>query len=68
MDHRGRGSTAHLFLRETNAAEGALGAPPFLYADAMRYVGHTGDRPMRVTWHLDHPLPADVYPTAAVAV
>jgi len=67
VHHRERGSTVHLFLRETNVSDGALGAPPFLYAGTMRYVSHTGDRPMRITWHLDHPLPADVYQTAAVA-
>ncbi len=64
VHHRERGSTVHLFLRETNVSDGA---PPFLYAGTMRYVSHTGDRPMRITWHLDHPLPADVYQTAAVA-
>ena len=68
VHHRERGSTVHLFLRGTNVSDGALGAPPLLYAGTMRYASHTGDRPMRITWHLDHPLPADVYPTAAVAV
>ncbi len=67
VHHRERGSTVHLFLRETNVADGALGAPPFLYAGTMRYVTHSGDRPMRITWNLEHPLPADVYQTAAVA-
>ncbi len=67
VHHRERGSTVHLFLRETKTADGDLGAPPYLYAGTMTYVAHTGDRPMRITWHLDHPLPADVFHAAAVA-
>lgn len=67
IHHREEHSTVHLFLRETKTADGDLGAPPYLYAGTMTYVGHTGDRPMRITWHLDHPLPADVFHSAAVA-
>ncbi|MFG1762915.1 DUF3427 domain-containing protein [Micromonospora parva] len=58
------GSTVHLFVRETRIADRDLGAPPYLYAGTMRYDSHTGDRPMRVLWHLNHALPADVYATA----
>ncbi|MBQ1030041.1 DUF3427 domain-containing protein [Micromonospora sp. C97] len=58
------GSTVHLFVRETRIADRDLGAPPYLYAGTMTYDSHTGDRPMRVLWHLDHALPADVYATA----
>ncbi|MCG5434934.1 DUF3427 domain-containing protein [Micromonospora foliorum] len=58
------GSTVHLFVRETRIADRDLGAPPYLYAGTMTYESHTGDRPMRVLWHLHHALPADVYATA----
>ena len=30
------------------------------------YVSHTGDRPMRIIWKLDHELPADVFHAARV--
>lgn len=66
VHHEERGSSVHLFLRESRAVDGNLGAPAFLYAGTMRYLSHTGDRPMRITWRLDHPLPADVFATASV--
>ena len=44
-----------------------LGAPPYLYAGQAAYVSHTGERPMRVIWKLEHELPADVFAAARVA-
>jgi hypothetical protein len=32
------------------------------------YVSHQGERPMAITWHLDHPLPGDLYAQFAAAV
>lgn len=66
IHHAERGSTVHLFIRETKERDGALGAPPYLYAGTMRYQRHAGDRPMRIQWLLDHPLPADIYHSARV--
>ncbi len=68
VNHVARGSTVHLFLRETKEADGSLGAPPYLYAGPMTYVNHTGDRPMRILWKLAHDLPADVFHGARLAV
>jgi superfamily II DNA or RNA helicase/HKD family nuclease len=67
VHHRDRGSSVHLFFRETKDADGDLGAPPYLYAGPASYVSHTGDRPMRIIWTLDHALPADVFHSARVA-
>ncbi|MCC6433944.1 MAG: DUF3427 domain-containing protein [Acidimicrobiales bacterium] len=67
VHHRDRGSSVHLFFRETKEADGDLGAPPYLYAGPATYVRHTGDRPMRIIWKLDHELPADVFHAARVA-
>jgi hypothetical protein len=61
------GTSVHLFVRETKAADGTLGTPPYLYAGPMTYVSHTGNRPMRILWHLHHPLPADIFRAARVA-
>ncbi|MFC6880297.1 MULTISPECIES: DUF3427 domain-containing protein [Actinomadura] len=61
IHHVERGSTVHLFIRETKA-----GAPPYLYAGPMTYVRHEGERPMRIEWDLAHPLPADVFHYAKV--
>ena len=68
INHRELGSSVHLFLRESKAADGDLGAPPYLYAGPMSYVRHTGDRPMRILWNLEHELPADVFHAARIAV
>ncbi|GAA3200516.1 DUF3427 domain-containing protein [Actinocorallia longicatena] len=61
INHANRGSTVHLFLRETKA-----GAPPFLYAGPMTYRSHEGEQPMRILWDLHHPLPGDVFHYAKV--
>ncbi|SCL28611.1 ATP-dependent helicase IRC3 [Micromonospora nigra] len=64
IHHAARGSTVHLFVRESRVPDRDLGAPAYLYAGPMTYREHTGDRPMRIIWQLTHPLPADVYSTA----
>ncbi|MEV5763602.1 DUF3427 domain-containing protein [Micromonospora sp. NPDC052213] len=64
IHHASRGSTVHLFVRETRIADRDLGAPAYLYAGPMTYREHTGDRPMRIIWRLHHPLPADMYAAA----
>ena len=46
---------------------GTSAPPPYLYAGPVTYVSHTGDRPMRIIWQLDHDLPADVFHAARVA-
>ncbi|MEU7907896.1 DUF3427 domain-containing protein [Actinoplanes sp. NPDC049118] len=60
------GSSVHLFVRDVKDADGDLGVPPYLYAGPMTYVSHTGDRPMRIQWQLEHALPADVFHAARV--
>jgi superfamily II DNA or RNA helicase len=67
INHREMGSSVHLFVRETKTADGTLGTPPYLYAGPMSYVSHTGERPMRILWRLEHALPADVFHAAKVA-
>ncbi len=67
IHHVDTGSTVHLFLRESRERDGDLGVPAYLYAGTMTYASHTGDRPMRIIWRLDRPLPADIYRSARVA-
>ncbi|NEK87936.1 DUF3427 domain-containing protein [Blastococcus saxobsidens] len=64
VNHRAQGSTVHLFLRATKATE-AGGTPPFMYAGPMTYQSHTGERPMRILWELEHELPPSVLELAA---
>ncbi|WP_369134653.1 DUF3427 domain-containing protein [Modestobacter sp. I12A-02662] len=67
VHHRDMGTSVHLFVRESKTADGTLGTPPYLYAGPMTYVSHSGERPMRILWHLDHALPGDVFHAAKVA-
>jgi hypothetical protein len=67
IHHRDRGSSVHLFFRESKEADGDLGAPAYFYAGPATYVSHTGERPMRIIWKLDYELPADVFRDARVA-
>ena len=67
INHRAMGSSVHLFVRETKTADGTLGTPPYMYAGPMTYLSHIGERPMRILWELQHPLPADVFHAAKVA-
>ncbi len=67
IHHVERGSSVHLFFRETKEADGQLGAPPYLYAGPATYVKHDGDRPMRILWRLEHELPADIFHAARIA-
>jgi len=67
VNHAAQGSTVHLFLRETKVPDRDLGVPAYLYAGQMRYLRHTGDRPMQIVWELALPLPADVFHAAQVA-
>ena len=39
----------------------------YIYAGPAAYVSHTGDRPMRILWELQHALPGDVFHAARVA-
>lgn len=61
IHHAERGSTVHLFLRETKG-------DAYTYAGPMTYQEHEGERPMRIRWRLSHPLPPDVFHYAKVNV
>src|SRR5699024_1410362 len=67
IHHRDRGSTIHLFIRESKDEDGRLGAPPYLYAGTADYVSHAGERPMRILWRLHRPLPAETFRIARAA-
>ena len=44
----------HLFVRTTPTA-------PFAYLGPVRHESHTGDRPIAITWRLEHPLPGFLF-------
>jgi hypothetical protein len=66
IHHRDRGSSVHLFFRESKETYGDLGAPAYLYAGPATCVSHTGERPMQIIWKLNCELPADVFHDARV--
>lgn len=59
INHTVRGSTVHLFLRQTKG-------DVYDYAGPMTYVEHQDERPMKIIWELANPLPADVFHYAKV--
>jgi hypothetical protein len=58
-------STKLLFLRQHKSDE--FGTSPYLFAGSVHYVQHTGERPIAITWQLEHSLPNDFFAAATVA-
>jgi superfamily II DNA or RNA helicase/HKD family nuclease len=58
-------SSVLLFVR--NEQKNEFGTSPYLCLGRVRYVSHVGDRPLAITWRLDHPMPNDFFHAAAVA-
>ena len=56
IHHRERGSKVLLFVREFKSD--LVGAAPYTFLGTANYVKHTGNRPMNITWKLDHPIPS----------
>ena len=62
-NHASLGSDILLFARQTNRERS------FWFLGPATYVAHEGERPMAITWRLQHPLPGDLYAQfAATAV
>lgn len=58
-------STVLLFVRETQKDD--FGTSPYLFLGPASYVSHEGEKPIAITWKLDHAMPIDFYNAAAVA-
>jgi hypothetical protein len=54
-----------LFVRHEQKDE--FGTSPYLFLGPVSYAGHTGDRPIAITWSLQHPMPAEFLASATVA-
>ena len=61
INHRKLGSTFHLFVRDFKIDPETGVTMPYVYLGPANYISHTGDRPMRIQWHLDHEIPADIF-------
>ncbi len=66
INHVARGSRVILFARENRDDERGVSSP-YLCLGAARYVSHESSRPMRVTWELERPMPAEVFQEFKVA-
>jgi len=60
IEHRARGYTPLLFVRESHKLDNGLTAP-FWFLGPLQYLRHEGDRPMSITWKLERAMPARVY-------
>lgn len=60
INHKSFGSTFHLFVRETEINVEIDGTMPYAYLGTCNYHSHTGNKPMRILWELDRPMPAEV--------
>ncbi len=65
LHHQERGSSILLFVRDQKTNE--MGTEPYMFLGPATYVSHTGDRPIAITWRLDHPMPIDLFGLASVA-
>jgi hypothetical protein len=60
VNHRALGTTFHLFVREFKKDPETGVTMPYMYFGPATYMRHTGSKPMRILWHLEFPIPADV--------
>lgn len=65
LNHARQGSSILLFVRQRKRDE--LGTVPYLFLGPARYVQHSGDRPIGITWKLDTAMPADYFTASTVA-
>jgi superfamily II DNA or RNA helicase len=61
INHRSKGGSIFLFVREQKKHNGTTEA--YVFLGPVEYVGHEGSKPMSITWRLRHPLPARLLPT-----
>ncbi|MFI1070848.1 DUF3427 domain-containing protein [Streptomyces puniciscabiei] len=65
QQHKARGSHVLLFMRRYKNTDIGKSQPWMLLGPAT-YEGHTGSKPMAITWRLKHELPADVWTYSAI--
>jgi superfamily II DNA or RNA helicase len=66
QEHDKRGGTVLLFARET-VKDADNGTMPFLFLGPAHYVSHESERPLQITWRLEHPIPGDFFQLARAA-
>ncbi|RYP86934.1 DUF3427 domain-containing protein [Nocardioides guangzhouensis] len=56
-------SSVLIFARHEQKDE--FGTSPYLFLGPAHYVSHTGDRPIAITWRLEHAMPTDFFTVAS---
>ena len=59
IHHEERDITIMLFIRKHKKTESGVSAP-YTFLGPVRYVSHTGARPMSIKWKLEHAIPAHI--------
>ncbi len=66
QNHKAEGNHILLFVRKTKSdSRGQTGAYTFL--GPATYISHEGERPMSITWKLNHPMPAELFDEMKIA-
>jgi Domain of unknown function (DUF3427) len=63
VEHRERGVSINLFVRDSKRGEAGL-TPPYVYLGPAGYVSHEGERPVAFTWQLESPMPEELFERA----
>ncbi|KRF01518.1 helicase [Nocardioides sp. Soil777] len=56
-------STVLMFVR--HEAKDDFGTSPYTFMGPARYVSHSGERPIAITWKLEHPMPMEFFQHAS---
>jgi superfamily II DNA or RNA helicase len=66
MEHRDRGSDVLLFVRSRKKDDRGQTAP-YVCLGRAGYLRHESERPMRITWVLERPMPPELFQSSKVA-
>jgi superfamily II DNA or RNA helicase len=66
INHAERGSRVILFVRENREDQRRLSAP-YVCLGPARHVSHESNRPIKIVWELERPMPAEIYQRAKLA-
>ncbi|RKH42886.1 DUF3427 domain-containing protein [Corallococcus sicarius] len=66
VEHVERGTRVILFVRERKKDDRGE-SMPYLCLGPARYVSHESERPMRILWELERPMPAEFFQATKVA-
>lgn len=66
QEHADRGWRILLFVRQATRDSRRV-TMPYLFLGPVRYVEHEGEKPMRIIWELERPMPPDFFRQVKVA-